>query len=367
MASHPDSLRRFLGGGSVEVGLAGLLFVMELIGHRPDDPASALPLAFLTCAGAGLAAWHTRIGAAISCLGFTAAAIVVPDVVTGSIYAPLVVILACAWRDDLWAGALASVWGYALSIWLSFRNTTTTAEDAQALLLWLGFYILPWILGLALRRVQRTERQRLTAQSEAQRCDTAAELHDNVTHDLAQIIARAQAARLDPEADRDVALADIVARGRRASAYLTNLMRVMRVGTPSPSVSLAEELQTGERTLAAAGFDMQIYTDCDVDAIAPEVSDVLGRIAREAFHNIAHHGDPTESCEATVRADKGRIAVSFTNATSTPYGGDGLGIIGMRERAELIGGTLRTRLSDGFWSLKLSVPITADSAKIPVP
>ena len=356
MTTRSDRLRRFLSGGSVEVGLAAVLFVLDALTHRPDDPFWALPVAFITCAGAATTAWHPRIGAVAACLGLVGLALLPPTAVGTSFYAPLIVVLSCAWRDEVWTAVAASVWGYAVSLWNTLQRTATAVQGAQSVIVFLGLYALPWIVGLSLRRAQVAERQRLTAHTEAQRREIAAELHDNVTHDLALIIMQAEAARIDPQADLKEALAGIAARGRRTSAYLTNLMRLLRIGTPSLPISFSEELQTGEKSLSAAGYDLQIHTDGDVEAISTVVSDVLGRIAREAFNNIAKHGDPTESCETNVTIEESRIAVTFTNATKETYLGDGLGIIGMRERAQGIGGTLHTRLSDGYWSVDVSIP-----------
>lgn len=362
MGTRTTTLRRFLGGGAVEVGLAGLLLLPDILPFHPSTEAALVLVAgVVACAGAGLTAWHPRIGAVITCIGIGGLALLPAELVGTTLYAPMIVILSCAWHGEFWTAALTSLWGYLVSLWLTLRNTTTVTQDAQAILLWCGFYALPWVIGLALRRVELTERRRFTVRDENQRREIAAELHDNVTHELALITMAAETARIDPGIDRDAALAEIAARSRRGSAYVTHLVRLLRLGHTSPTVTFSGELQRGHDILSSSGFSLEIYTDCDIEALNPVMSNALGRITHEAFSNILRHGDPSEPCEVSVRASESRLAVSFTNATKAAYRGDDLGIIGMRERAEGINGTLGTRLSDGYWSVTVSVPVsTAD-------
>ncbi len=364
MTTRTTRVRRLLGNGSLEVGLAALLFLMWLVGMRAGDPVLALPVSFVTCLGLAVAAWHPRTGVLLTCLGLAGQLFLLPDAaISFPLYAPLIVVLSCVSRSQFWEAALTSAWGYAVSVWMSLRNTTTTGQAAQAVLLWLGVYALPWLIGWARRSAVLSERHELEGRAEALRREIAAELHDNVTHDLSAIVTQATAAQMaltrgDPAADPARALADIATRGSRTATYLHNLMALMRVGEPSSAAaSFSRELQSGNERLATAGFGLEIYTDGDVDAIAPAISDALGRITREALNNIEHHGDPCEPAEASVSASDRRIAVAFRNATTAPYREDGLGVVGMRERAEAIGGTLETRLSDGYWSVEVSVPV----------
>ncbi|WP_245935162.1 sensor histidine kinase [Acidipropionibacterium virtanenii] len=359
MSTRTSPLRRLLGGGAVEVGLALLLLAMDVVPFRPGNEAVvALLVELAACVGAALTAWHPRIGAVIACVGFGGLALLPDDLVGMTLYAPMIVILSCAWHEEFWTAAATSLWGYVVSLWMSFNNTTTLAEDAQATVLWLGFYALPWVIGLALRNTEVSERRRLVARAENQRREIAAELHDNVTHELALITMAAENARIDPGIDRDSALTDIAARSRRSSVYVTNFVKLLRVGRTSPAVSFSQELQRGHDALSNAGFNLDIYTDCDVETISPVISNAMGRISHEAINNIIRHGNPSEPCEVSVKASRTRLAVSFRNATESVYDGDDLGIIGMRERAEGINGTLETRLSDGYWSATVSIPIT---------
>lgn len=364
MTTRVGKRQRILGNGALEVGLAALLFLMWLVGVHSGDPVLGLPVSFVTCLGLAATAWHPRIGVLLSCLGLAGQLFLLPDsVVSFPLYAPLVAVMSCVSRSRLREAALLSGWGYAVSVWMSMRNTEALTQSIQAVMLWMGVYALPWLIGWARRKAVLAERHELEGRAEALRREIAAELHDNVTHDLSAIVTQATTAqtalaRGDAGADPARALADIATRGSRTATYLRNLMTLMRVAEPSSAaVSFSRELQAGNERLATAGFALEIYTDCDVEAIAPAISDALGRITREALNNIEHHGNPCESAEASVTTGDQRVAVAFRNATTAPYRKDGLGVVGMRERAEAIGGTLDTRLSDGYWSVEVSIPV----------
>ncbi|WP_236082083.1 sensor histidine kinase [Acidipropionibacterium jensenii] len=359
MASPGERLHRALGSGVMEVSLATVLLAIDALPFHPGrDATLALLMGAIACGGAALTAWHPRIGAVISCIGFGGLALLPDSMVGTPLYAPMIVILSCAWHGEFRTAGFTSLWGFLVSLWLTLRRTTSVAQDAQAIALWCGFYTLPWVIGLALRRVELTESRRFTVRAEAQRREIAAELHDNVTHELALITMAAEAARIDPGTDRDAALVEIAARSRRSSAYVTQLVTLLRLGRTSSPVTFSAELQRGHDILSGAGFTLDIYTDCDIETLTPVISNALVRITHEAFSNILRHGDPSEPCEVSVRASGSRFAVSFTNATKAVYRADDLGIIGMRERAEGIDGTLETRLIDGFWSVTVSVPVS---------
>lgn len=370
MTTRAEKRQRILGNGALEVGLAALLFLMWLVGVRSGDPVAGLPVSFITCLGLAATAWHPRVGVLLSCLGLAGQLLLLPDTsISFPLYAPLVAVMSCVSRSRTREAALLSAWGYAVSVWMSLRNTGTVTQSVQAVMLWIGVYALPWLIGWARRRAVLAERHELEGRAEALRREIAAELHDNVTHDLSTIVTQATnaqtaMARGEAGADPARALADIATRGSRTATYLHNLMALMRVAEPSSApASFSRELQTGNERLATAGFALEIYTDCDVEAIAPAISDALGRITREALNNIERHGNPCEPAEVSVTTSDRRIAVAFRNATTAPYREDGMGVVGMRERAEAIGGTLDTRLSDGYWSVEVSVPVLSGEVR----
>ncbi|MDN6427594.1 MULTISPECIES: sensor histidine kinase [Acidipropionibacterium] len=357
MALRRGLLHRTLSSGAMEVTLAIVLLAIDALPFHPGyDATLALILGIIACGGAALTAWHPRIGAVIACLGFGGLALLPDNMVGPTLYALMIVILSCAWHEEFWTAVATSAWGYGVSLWLSFRNTTTMREDLQAIVVWLGVYALPWVVGLALRNTQFVERRRIAARAEAQRREIAAELHDNVTHELALITMTAEATRIDPTIDKDDALVDIAAMSRRSSAYVRHMVSLMRAGIASPPLSFSTEIRNGLARLADAGFSVEPEIGDGVDSISPAMSSALGHIAHEAFNNILRHGSPDGLCRVTARADSSGLRATFTNATTTAYHGDDLGITGMRDLAEGLGGTLDTRLSDGRWTVRVSIP-----------
>lgn len=362
-------LRRFLNRGLTETGLAVLLLAMTAIAFEARlDSTTVLVVECTACVGAAITAWFPRAGATVVCASLAVMATLPPDSLTLGLYAPLVVVLSCAWHDGFRAAAVTTAWGYAVSVFVSLRRTATLAQDAQALLLWAGFYAFPWLLGLAFRRVQLTELSRsqarllareaeIAAQTDERRRLLAGDLHDKVNHNLTLITMAAEATRVDPHGDPWAALARIADTSRQTRRNVDTLMRMLQAGRPSPPTSLTQELREGSVRLADAGFGFQADPGLDTNTLEPDVSDALGRIVREAINNVIRHGDRREPCRASIRNTAGTLALTFTNATTEPYSGDHFGIAGMRERAEIIGGTLQAGPVDGHWTLEVSVPL----------
>jgi signal transduction histidine kinase len=103
-----------------------------------------------------------------------------------------------------------------------------------------------------------------------------------------------------------------------------------------------------------------VHTSGDLDDLAPAVGAALYRIAQEAVTNAVRHApDATEvTVEVEAHADQVRLTVRddgepVTAGDPTP----GYGLVGMRERAELLGGTLRAGPAPGGgWSVEATLP-----------
>lgn len=252
-------------------------------------------------------------------------------------------------------GLWAAVRGYAFAIPLSY------------------FVSVPaWLVGDAWRE----RRMRTIAQVEAERRDRddrvrkavfderrrlARELHDVVAHDVGVMVVQAGGARqvMDRAPDRaKVALQTVEATGREALTELRRLLTLLaddRDGQPDlePHPTLADVEPMVQR-LREAGLPVRLRVDGQPRAL-PEGTDAAAyRIVQEALTNAMKHaqGAPTEvalkfGAEALVVevVDEGRPSPSSWPGTSTA--GSGRGLLGMRERAEALGGTLETGPREG--------------------
>jgi signal transduction histidine kinase len=212
-----------------------------------------------------------------------------------------------------------------------------------------------WDLGRYLRLRQERAAQALREQAaEArrvvieERARIARELHDVVAHRVSLMTVQAGAAKAvaaeDPEGARR-AMAAVEEAGRQALDELRHLLGVLRPETDpdglDPQPGLADLPRLVEQ-LRGAGVDVSLATD-GVPAELPARVDLFAyRIVQEALTNVLKHAGPGTRTEVRLGADRHGIVIEVLDdgrgASVLP--GAGHGIVGMRERALLLGGTL---------------------------
>ncbi|MFE6485567.1 sensor histidine kinase [Streptomyces sp. NPDC057757] len=216
--------------------------------------------------------------------------------------------------------------------------------------------------------VERDQRARLAAAAE--RARVAREMHDILGHTLAVIVGLAGgAAGLTENNPRRGAetLRIIADSGRGALAELRRLLTVIddehdtHGDTPlAPQPSLADLEPLLDR-VRAAGPALTLRADGDVTALAPGLQLAVYRVVQEALTNALKHAGPDTTVHVTVTSDATavRLVVEDTGPPRTPprpaarepEGGQGL--VGMRERAALYGGTLTAGPnSRGGWTVR---------------
>ncbi|TYK42854.1 sensor histidine kinase [Actinomadura decatromicini] len=232
------------------------------------------------------------------------------------------------------------------------------AETAGRVLMGLAVLGASWTLGRVVR-----ERRAQTARSARQLADQAVsderlriarELHDVVAHSMSLIAVKAgvavHVAEARPEEAVD-ALRVIETTSRASLAEMRHLLGVLRTGEPdlAPSPGLSGLPGLAERA-AMAG----VHVDLEVDAAGlPEGVELSAyRIVQEAVTNVVKHAAPAR-CRVRVRVDGLRVRIDVTDdgpGVRVLPGGDGHGLIGMRERVMMYGGdfTAGPRPEGGF-------------------
>ncbi|MEU8803973.1 sensor histidine kinase [Spirillospora sp. NPDC048819] len=234
------------------------------------------------------------------------------------------------------------------------------AEAAGRLLLGLAVLGASWSLGRVVRErraeTARGARQFADQAVSEERLRIARELHDVVAHSMSLIAVKAgvavHVAEARPQEALD-ALRVIETTSRGSLAEMRHLLGVLRTGgtdadlTPSPG--LADLPGLAERA-AMAG----VHVDLEVDAgeLPEGVALSAYRIVQEAVTNVVKHAAPAR-CRVRVRADGLRLRVDVTDdgpGVRVLPGGDGHGLIGMRERVMMYGGdfTAGPRPEGGF-------------------
>lgn len=201
----------------------------------------------------------------------------------------------------------------------------------------------------------------------------ARELHDIVAHHLTtmQLLAGGARANLDrsPEAARE-ALVTLEGSGRTALREMRHLLDVLRAGdendegeatAPQPGIGDLDRIVGDSRR---AGLPTTLTTDGDPRLLPPGVALTVFRIVQEALTNARRHaGDGAHvDVRLTFAVQEVRVAVTDDGPRSgRPVArGAGHGLMGMRERVALHGGTLRAGPEGAGFAVRARLPLPAD-------
>jgi signal transduction histidine kinase len=202
-----------------------------------------------------------------------------------------------------------------------------------------------------------------------ERTRIARELHDVVAHRVSLMTVQAGAAKAVAAEDPEGALRAMGAveeAGRQALDELRHLLGVLRPETDldglGPQPGLADLPRLVEQ-IRGAGLDVSLATD-GVSAGLPARVDLFAyRIVQEALTNVLKHAGPGTRTEVRLGTDRNGIVIEVVDDGSADEGLEsavgrqpsdsdrrsrsGHGIVGMRERALLLGGTLEARPRPG--------------------
>ena len=218
------------------------------------------------------------------------------------------------------------------------------------------------LLGVALRSRAASRERLLDSIRTREREHLARDLHDTVAHHVSAIAIRAQAglavAAHDPSAARD-ALGVIESEAAKTLGELRSMVRVLRHGetadlAPSPSLGDIAQL-AGTRP---GGVVVAVTVEGDDGSIPPPVAAAVFRIAQESVTNALRHARQVTDVTVRVEADEQGVRLSATNDGDIPTSPTpGFGIIGMMERAALLGGTCHAGPAPGGgWAVTAVLP-----------
>lgn len=221
----------------------------------------------------------------------------------------------------------------------------------------------PLLLGL--RPADRLTALQRHADELAERNRLARELHDSVGHALSVVTLQAGAgARVidsDPAFARE-ALEAIAESARSALEDLDHVLGLLREESgdrPAPQPTLADLDDLLART-RAAGLDVHADVDAGAERIPAAVSREAYRIVQEGLTNTLRHAGRVP-VRLSLRVRDGALLLHLDNPLgSTPRpraGSGGRGLVGIRERVEILGGQVRAGAHDGRWSLSARLPL----------
>lgn len=344
----------WIGGLALVVALASDVDYAVGSGHRPFVAACGVGL----IAAYAVSARSPTVGLIAVCGCGVVLAVGVGDDVPDAILT--------AWTALVFTSGIATFGAPLLRLpWLAGGVVVTVAVTGNLLL---DEMVTPGVIGLtpfmamsiaigAWRRVQRAQQaQAVVDAREAERAEIARELHDVVAHHVTAIVIRAQAGQFspDPSAPR-AALAAIESEGAAAMAAMRRMVASLRTTEiPTLSTDMAAELDDLATTMRACGLTVETTIDEVPTALAPTIV----RLTREAFTNVRKHADDATHVRLSIRVcgDVVQWSVVDDGRGVEQRGGDGFGLVGLRERVETLQGTFSAGPCRDGWEVRADLP-----------
>lgn len=211
--------------------------------------------------------------------------------------------------------------------------------------------------------LERRKEADARAAVEAERARIARELHDVVAHAVSVIVVQAQAADRVLEGEQASAresLHAIESTARNALVEMRRLLELLRPENegagllPQPGLDQLDALVTQVRE---AGLDVDFRVEGERRAVPAGVDLSAFRIVQEALTNVLKHAGPARAA-VTLRYRPGEIELEVVDdGAANRSAGRGHGLLGMRERAAVVGGRVDTGPRDGLgWAVRASLP-----------
>jgi signal transduction histidine kinase len=227
-------------------------------------------------------------------------------------------------------------------------------------------------------RAERAEHERylLAEQARAEeRARLAGEMHDVVTHRVSLMVLQAGALGITATDDATrQAAEELRAAGCQALDELRDLVGILRTSPDGDEAPSTEDFTALVAESTATGNPAELTEDGDPALASPVVGRTAYKIIREALTNVRKHA-PGARVDVHVSYDESQVRLTVCNTRAAMGAGSdlastgsGLGIASLRQRVELVHGTLRAASTpDGGFCLEATLPAyvpTSDSAPV---
>lgn len=354
------------GHGAVVPFIAGLVNAATVMWRRTAPAAATITaglalVAFDRSAGTDLAVLPVPVALGAYLVGRRAGerGPRLADAIVPVIAVPLIALV----PDNSSPAAVASVWllviafpvaaGYAIGNYASLARRLAADQET-------------------LRAAQRESAQHVTA---VERARIARELHDVVAHNVSVMIIQVQAARRVRARDRGVALGAleiVVGCGREALTELRRMIGARQHEDIELTVPGLARLPELVELASRAGVSVQTTVTGAHRQLAPEIDLTAYRIVQEAITNVVKHTSHV-SAAVTLRYTASGLEIEIADWAGHPAarrkgaagpgpGPGGHGLVGMRERVSLYGGTLEAGPSSSGFRVLAWLPVAAEAA-----
>ena len=264
-----------------------------------------------------------------------------------------------------WGSGREAATGMAIMGGGHLASAVVTSVHAVEVVFGIGFLMFLAALGASVR-FRASSRLRGTDQIKLRERELLArELHDTVAHHVSAIAIQAQAgstlAASDPKAAME-ALGVIEKEASRTLAEMRILVGALRQGE-EPDLAPQRGVADIERLARNAGDSPRVDVELsgDLDGLRPSVEAAIYRLAQESITNAVRHARHATRIDVRVVGDDGAVRLSVRDdGDASPFGAgssSGYGLVGMAERAKLLGGTLEAGPApDRGWTITAVLP-----------
>ncbi|MBU9944299.1 MAG: sensor histidine kinase [Dermatophilaceae bacterium] len=247
--------------------------------------------------------------------------------------------------------------------WLAITfiaDVTTLADTITGY----AFFFFAAALGAAVRYRARIRVRDIEEAKAREREQLARELHDVVAHHVSGIAIQAQAGRAIAASNPGRAVEALATIEDAATQTLTELRAIVGVlrdaqhtaFTPQPGMADIEQLAT-----TGPGQPLvEVTLTGELQDLSPSVEAAIYRLAQESVTNARRHARHATRVSVRVagEADRVLLTVDDDGSTGSPHRSpDGYGLVGMRERATLLGGTFAAGpIADRGWRVEANLP-----------
>ncbi len=283
----------------------------------------------------------------------------------GTLLSSISAALILAYALFRWGSGRAAASGLGvILLWLPITRVADPTGLAETVALF-AFFLFAAALGAAVRYRTKIRIRDLDQARAREREQLARELHDTVAHHVSGIAIQAQAGRAVAAAhpERAVeALAVIEDAATRTLTELRAIVGVLRAAqdtefAPQPGVAEVEQLATDGRTRPC----VEVTLSGEFDDLSPAVAAAIYRLAQESITNARRHARHATQVTVAVMGDADRVRLTIEDDGSAAGGRApaGYGLVGMRERAALLGGTFHAGpISERGWRVEAVLPRT---------
>lgn len=263
-----------------------------------------------------------------------------------------------------WASGRDAVIGLALVLTAAVVGEAVDTSLVEAAI-GIPILLFPAALGASIR-YRATSRLRAIDQIKLlEREQLARELHDTVAHHVSAISIRAQAGRAVAATDPDGALDALEVIEREASRTLAEMRMMVGALRRGDEAELAPQRRAADVALLAgrsgSGPDVDVELSGDLDGLSAPVGAAVYRLAQESVTNAVRHARHATriTVRVAVEGERVRLTVRDDGEVAAAATVPGYGIIGMTERATLLGGTLEAGPTrERGWTVDALLPCT---------